>query len=287
MKKMNLTGVLSVLVAVVAMMTPSAYAQTVVFSDPIEGGVGTGSFTGATVGSWGGGQTVYTDDDLSGASTPGPTTAADGDTYIERMRAGGSVPSGGFNSDGNGEAQGGGNGIDLDLTPNGGQPYDSGILDVQFKYWIPTGAVGDYNSILMSNSQGASKASPSQTLATTYIIATAGSAGNNWRDDVPTIGGAGAGSDVFRGQWTTFDLSLNLDTDSYTLTTTPTTGDPSVGTYDMVRDTSVSAMNWRGEAKGRGHYIDGPFTVTWIPEPTSLVLLTMASLGLLIVRRRR
>ena len=108
MKKMNLTGVLSVLVAVVAMMTPSAYAQTVVFSDPIEGGVGTGSFTGATVGSWGGGQTVYTDDDLSGASTPGPAAAADGETYIERMRAGGSVPSGGFNSDGNGEADGGG-----------------------------------------------------------------------------------------------------------------------------------------------------------------------------------
>jgi len=75
----------------------------IVFQDDIDSAAGSGSFSGATVGSWGGVKSVYTDDDLSGVG--GPSGPLSGSTYIERIRPGGSAPAGGFNFDGNAESR--------------------------------------------------------------------------------------------------------------------------------------------------------------------------------------
>ena len=223
-----------------------------VFEDNIEGPVR--SDMSAIVGTWNG-ITQFINGDLSAFDgPPGPVT---GDVYVERHR--GPNPNlGGGTSLVSQEAI-------FDLSANGGQALSSGIVNVQFAYWIPV-THGEWQSLVILDSLGPGGA-PGQPNAHSYILRNSNM--DFFGDDVHETCSLGnfcsgttgnTGASVLLGQWNKLEVIADLDNN----TTEVLVNNVSGGAYHSLNDASVARLVWRSEGGNFGHYID---SVIFTPQP--------------------
>ena len=176
----------------------------VLFSDDLEG-----PYFQAEVGSWG------TTNDLSdpevpvplaytkmktGATSGGPSAAADGSDYMEMSR--------------------------LDYYPEPPappyrarwqeaiftQPVSSGTLDIAFQYWI------NYPWPQIVTLDDAVGSGPGSTGMVASIVNSGTMGGANWWD---AANNAHSGNPINEGQWNLFEMHVDLDANNYQITLTP------------------------------------------------------------------
>ena len=221
----------------------------VVFYDDLEGTVG--DPTTAEVGTWGGVSNSVPA--LIDDASPG---ANHGSTYAKRDRPGNHQVEAVF-----------------DLSGNGGNAFNSGVLTTEFAIYLNGDGSHEWNTIMVLDDRPGSGENVGEAFA--YILEKSACCGNstNWFDDVS---GKPMGVDRVLDAWHTVKLVADLDANTSQLFVNGTAGD-----LLSARDVAVSRVYSRAEANNKHHYIDA------VPEPASLVLMIISSLGLLLGRGRR